>query len=418
MDDDEIGYEDEFKEYEENQKNINNNSSSNNNNQNDNNNINNMNNNQSNNNFDVNNFSDSQNNKNNNDDIINDIINDNKINQQKPLVDNKNEEEEKNILMEIENLENEKQKWYDRRKEQNDILQKNIELLNSLINMNTFESQKFSKNNSKIELNNLLSYNSKLSQIESEERILEEDKKYFEQYKTNFNRMYEEKQNEIEKLKLNYEKEKDELDKRLALLEIEEKMINEKYNNFENEKKIMTEKYNNALQTESSLNISKMRIENNLQELDRRNLAIQRKGQIIDEKIKEVQSQIIKNNYEEKRIYDEKNNLKLRQEMIDSLRMKYVGDLVNDQFDYTQNENIGNSKFNTFNENKNLYNDNILMNRHNILNNTNDNKDNKGDFININKKEENEDAVDINPQKYLLKDYNEENYAKSEKEEE
>ena len=404
--DDEIGYENEFKENEEQQNNnrsnnynnkeISNSNISNNNNQNDNNNFNNSNN-------DNNNIV----NQNNDDNTI--TIN-NKMEQQTPIYSSNNTidvEEEKKLNDEIEQLENEKQIWYAKRKEQNDILQKNMELLSSLSIINPLELPAYSKNNAKIELNNLISYNSKLSEIESEERILEEDIKYFEQYKAKFNLIYEEKQKELEKLKINYEKEKNELDKRLELLEIEEKMINEKYNNFEKEKKIMMERYNNVLKTESSLNMSKMRIENNLRELDRRNLLIERNSQIINDKNREIDHEIIQNNYEEKKIYEEKNNLKLRQEMVDTLRMKYVGDLINDPFYCSLNNDIGNSRYNMGKTNE--YN-NFFTIKQNILKDMEQNKlnENNNDYLKMSKDEINNDVININPKKYVLENYNDE----------
>ena len=411
---DEIDYEDEFKEYEEQKNNNNNNdinnemSNSNNNNySNTNTNKQNDNNNFSNSNNDINNTANQDNDNNTN---TTNTIN-NKINQQIPMNSNNNTnnnidvEEEKKLNDEIEQLENEKQLWYAKRKEQNDILQKNMELLSSLAIINPLELPTYSKNNAKIELNNLILYNSKLSEIESEERILEEDKKYFEQYKAKFKFIYEEKQKELEKLKINYEKEKNELDKRLELLEIEEKMINEKYNNFEKEKKIMTERYNNALKTESSLNMSKMRIENNLRELDRRNLLIEKNSQIINDKNREVEHEIIQNNYEEKRIFEEKNNLKLRQEMVDTLRMKYVGDLVNDPFCCSRNDDIGHSRYNMAKTNENNI---FFIIKQNILKDMEQNQlnENNNDYLKINKDKINNDAININPKKYVLDNYN------------
>ena len=411
---DEIDYEDEFKEYEEQKNNNNNNdinnemSNSNNNNySNTNTNKQNDNNNFSNSNNDINNTANQDNDNNTN---TTNTIN-NKINQQIPMNSNNNTnnnidvEEEKKLNDEIEQLENEKQLWYVKRKEQNDILQKNMELLSSLAIINPLELPTYSKNNAKIELNNLILYNSKLSEIESEERILEEDKKYFEQYKAKFKFIYEEKQKELEKLKINYEKEKNELDKRLELLEIEEKMINEKYNNFEKEKKIMTERYNNALKTESSLNMSKMRIENNLRELDRRNLLIEKNSQIINDKNREVEHEIIQNNYEEKRIFEEKNNLKLRQEMVDTLRMKYVGDLVNDPFCCSRNDDIGHSRYNMAKTNENNI---FFIIKQNILKDMEQNQlnENNNDYLKINKDKINNDAININPKKYVLDNYN------------
>ena len=46
-------------------------------------------------------------------------------------------------------------------------------------------------------MDELIKYNTKMNELESEERILEEEKKYFEIYKDNFNRAYEDKQREI-----------------------------------------------------------------------------------------------------------------------------------------------------------------------------------------------------------------------------
>ena len=242
-----------------------------------------------------------------------------------------------------------------------------------------------------------------MSQIESEERVFEEDKNYFEQYKANFEHLYEEKLKEIEKLKLNYEQEKSELDKKLELLEIEEKLLNDKYRNFEEEKKILTDRYNKAINTESSLNASKIRIENDLKKLDRRNIIIEKNNQMINDNMKIVQNEIYKNNFEEKRLNEEKNNLKLRQEMIDSLRMKYVGDIMNSPFDKSMNEGVEN-KFQTnyLNSKENDTNYFIPTNRQNKYN----------DY------EENENYGNIEPNLYpkkTLLNNNNEQYKDSQK---
>ncbi len=262
------------------------------------------------------------------------------------------EKEEKALLEEIKALEKDKEQFFQKRKEQNDILDKYMDLLKSLQTKNEIELKNISIEDTNFELGELIKYNSLINEIESEERILEEEEMYFEQYKNNYNRMYEEKQKEIENMGLNYEKDKEELDKKMELLEMEEKMINDKYNNFEYEKKIMTERYNNAINKEAALAKSKMKIENTLAELDRRNLIIQKNNQFINDTKNELNYQIAKNSNDEKRILYEINNLKLRQDMIDSLRMKYVGDLTNNPFELmskTFNENERRKQLNNFN---------------------------------------------------------------------
>ena len=306
-------------------------------------------NNKSNNNFNNNNKNE-QNNINDSDNI-NDI---NKSNNKDSLSDKEidKENEEKALLLEIKTLEKEKEQFFQKRKEQNDILDKYMDLLKSLQTKNEIELKNISIEDTNFELGELIKYNSMINEIESEERILEEEEMYFEQYKNNYNRMYEDKQKEIEDMRLNYEKEKEELDKKMEILEMEEKMINDKYNNFEYEKKIMTERYNNAINKETALAKSKMRIENTLNELDKRNLIVEKNKQFINETKNELNYQISKNLNDERRILDEKNNLKLRQDMIDSLRMKYVGDLTNNPFELmpkTFNENERRKQLNDFN---------------------------------------------------------------------
>ena len=185
-------------------------------------------------------------------------------------------------------------------------------------------------------------------------------------------------------------------------------MINDKYNNFEKEKNILTERYNNALKKEASLNVSKIRIENNLRELDRRNLILEKHNQMINENKKEIESEINKNMFELKRIYEEKNNLKLRQEMIDSIRMKYVGDLTNNPFDYTQKPNLKNNENDKFLDIKNEY-KNISTIRQNTFYKAGQfkNNENENAYININKNVV-DDSINIKPEKYLLKNYNNE----------
>ena len=300
------------------------------------------------------------------------------------------------FLIQISNFEKEKQKWYEERKAQSALLQKNIELLTSLATQvkldfpHTYNDNNINKADTNIELNNLLTYNSKIKEIESEERILEQDKTYFEQYKSNFNSLYELREKDIEKSKLEYENEKNELEKRVELLEIEEKIIKEKENNFEKEKNILTNRYNEAMKKEALINQSKLRFENSIKELDKRNFIIQKDIEMIKEKKKFLENLQIQNNLEQKKILDEKINLNLRQDMIDTLRMKYVGDVTNNPFyneenmnkdkysilnnnDFisTINRNMGNiqNEFNFNSEydfNKNEYNDKYLNNNINI----------------------------------------------------
>ena len=243
------------------------------------------------------------------------------------------EDNEKSLLEEIDKLENEKQNWFQKRKEQNDILENYMNVLKSLQIKNRIELKNVEIEETNFELGELIKYNTMLNEIESEERILDEEKMYFEKYKNDFSQIYEDKQKEIEDMRLNYEKEKNEIDKKIEILEIEEKMIDDKYNVFEFEKKILADRYNNAINKEADLLKSKMRLENSIAELDRRNLIFEKNNKLINEAKYNLEYQISKNSNEEKRILDEKNNIKARQDMVDSLRIKYVGDITNSPFE-------------------------------------------------------------------------------------
>ncbi len=116
-----------------------------------------------------------------------------------------------------------------------------------------------------------------------------------------------------------------------------------------------------------------------MNELDRRNNIFEKNNEIINEAKNELNYQILKNANEEKKIIDEKNNLKLRQDMIDTLRMKYVDDITNGPFDLMSK---------TYNEN------NYKNDIHNIKNNKYNNEMN---YSNINQN---------NFQKTNFKDYN------------
>ena len=116
--------------------------------------------------------------------------------------------DEKALLKEIDNLEQEKKQWYKKRKEQNDTLEKYMNLLKNLQIKNEVELKDIAIEETELDFGELMKYNTMLNNIESEERILEEEEMYFEKYKNNFNRFYEDKQKEIEDMKLNYEKEK------------------------------------------------------------------------------------------------------------------------------------------------------------------------------------------------------------------
>ena len=312
------------------------------------------------------------------------------------------ENDEKALLLEIKNLEKEKEIFFQKRKEQNDILEKYMNLLKSLQTKNDIELKNITVEETNFELDELIKYNSLISKIESEERILQEEENYFEQYKNKFNEIYEEKQKEIEDMRLNYEKEKEEINKRLEILEMEEKIINDKYNNFEYEKKLITERYNDAMNKEANLLKYKNRIENTLNELDKRNIILEKNNQLINETNNQLQYQILKNSNEEKRLLNEKNNLKLRQDMIDSLRIKYVGDLTNTPFELmskTYNENIGKQK-------NNLNND-INEFKNNLNNNFDINKKKNEEFIENNNNEINQKKLSIIEEEIKLSDKSE-----------
>ena len=224
-----------------------------------------------------------KNDNNNQNNINNEINKNNNNNNSSNSQIEKEEDEEKILLEEINKLENEKQEFIKQRKEQNDILEKYMNTLKSLQTRNNIEFKNTEILDANFDINELININTKLKEIESEERILEEEKIYFEKYKNDFNRAYEDKQKEIEDMRLNYEKEKEEIDKKLEILEKEEKMINDKENNFELEKKILTERYNKAINKEAEIIKTKMRMENSFADLDRRNSIFEKNLELINQ---------------------------------------------------------------------------------------------------------------------------------------
>ena len=117
--------------------------------------------------------------------------------------------------------------------------------------------------------------------------------------------------------------------------------MNEKYDNFEQEKKILTDKYNEVINKESALNVAKQRIENDLRGIDRKNATVAKYNQILSANINELENEINRIYIEQENLKNERNNLRKRQEMIDNLRMKYIGDsTTNNIFENTLNQNI------------------------------------------------------------------------------
>ena len=292
-------------------------------------------------------------------------------------IGDENEKDEKFIIEEINKLEEEKQKFNKQRQEQNEILEKYMNALKSLQIQKNIEYKNNEIFNENLDLDELIKYNTKLNEIESEERILEEEKIYFEKYKNNFNQIYEDKQKDIEDMRLNYEKEKEELDKKLEILEKEEKRINDKENNFELEKKILTERYNKAINKEADLLKIKIKLENSFAELDRRNSVFEKNNEFINQTKKELEFQITQNINEEKRLLNEKNNLRVRQDMVDSLRIKYVGDITNSPFELMQktfSENIiNNQQYYSYNKTEEFKNNNFSTINQNKFTNLNNN---------------------------------------------
>ena len=292
-------------------------------------------------------------------------------------IGDENEKDEKFIIEEINKLEEEKQKFNKQRQEQNEILEKYMNALKSLQIQKNIEYKNNEIFNENLDLDELIKYNTKLNEIESEERILEEEKIYFEKYKNNFNQIYEDKQKDIEDMRLNYEKEKEELDKKLEILEKEENRINDKENNFELEKKILTERYNKAINKEADLLKIKIKLENSFAELDRRNSVFEKNNEFINQTKKELEFQITQNINEEKRLLNEKNNLRVRQDMVDSLRIKYVGDITNSPFELMQktfSENIiNNQQYYPYNKTEEFKNNNFSTINQNQFTNLNNN---------------------------------------------
>ena len=292
-------------------------------------------------------------------------------------IGDENEKDEKFIIEEINKLEEEKQKFNKQRQEQNEILEKYMNTLKSLQIQKNIEYKNNEIFNENLDLDELIKYNTKLNEIESEERILEEEKIYFEKYKNNFNQIYEDKQKDIEDMRLNYEKDKEELDKKLEILEKEEKRINDKENNFELEKKILTERYNKAINKEADLLKIKIKLENSFAELDRRNSVFEKNNEFINQTKKELEFQIAQNINEEKRLLNEKNNLRVRQDMVDSLRIKYVGDITNSPFELMQktlNGNITkNQQYYSYNKTEEFKNNNFSTINQNQFTNLNNN---------------------------------------------
>ena len=85
-------------------------------------------------------------------------------------------------------------------------------------------------------------------------------------------------------------------------------------------------------------------MENSFADLDRRNSIFEKNLELINQTKNELDYQITKNTNEERRILEQKNNLKIRQDMVDSLRIKYVGDITNSPFEFMPK---------TFNDNDN-----------------------------------------------------------------
>ena len=286
---------------------------------------------------------------------------------------NNQQTEEKILQQEINDFENEKNIFYSQRGKQSDQLQNYMETISKLltsINQSQITNANISQNDNNEYLFELMTLNSKINEIESAEAILEEERNYFEEYKKNSENLLSLKKEEIEKLKYKYEKEENELNKKYEELENKEKILNEKLNEFENQKKTLSDRYNLAIQKEAELQNAALRIENSRRELDNRNIALNNERQMINNTLRLIQNEIIENNLGKNNIQQEKKNLKLRQDTIDSLRMKYLGNNINENFEYSNNENNFNNNNNylssrLFNKERN-YNDNNQNNFENL----------------------------------------------------
>lgn len=286
------------------------------------------------------------------------------------------------ILKERQKFQKEKDSWEQLFIEEKTRLEKEIQLLQKYkeiqINKNikTNEEQKLSElkdeydcKDIKTEIENIKSlYNTKLSKIENQKKILEEEKEKFEKYKDDMNNNLEVKKMEIEQKKLELLKQNSEINQRYNDLRNKEVYLKDKYEDYQKIKAFVEAKEKQNYQNERDLKLAAARIQDNIIEINKKEDLLEKQKTDLLRKIREAKEQQKKIENDKMNVEHEKTELNLRYQYLNTFSyrspdLNYLNNnrnmsmpLINDNNDVTNN-NIGfNNMYNDYGRNSSEYN--------------------------------------------------------------
>lgn len=220
------------------------------------------------------------------------------------------------IMKQRQNLELEKESWNKLFIEEKTRLEREIELLQKF-KKNQLEKQIKSNEEEKIaqikdeydskdiksEIENLKSlYNTKLSQIENQKKLLEEEKLKFEKYKSDMNNNLEIKKKDIEQKKFELLQQNSEINKRYNDMRIKEAYLNDKYEDYIRIKNVVEMKEKQNFQYEKDIKLAGERIQEGIKELnlkenllEKQKIDVLTKFNILKEQQKKIESEKMDN---------------------------------------------------------------------------------------------------------------------------
>jgi hypothetical protein len=208
------------------------------------------------------------------------------------------------------------------------------ELQNSLKNMEFHSKEKYERE--KLELSHKQSewkieietiknnYYQKLSDLEYKERMMTEDKSYFEKYKDEVYKNIEVKLSNFEERREKFLEEEKQIKGRVKVLQQKEFYIKEKFDEIEKMKEDCVEKYKSIEKDKKDLVKIGMKLEHENKIIKQKEQALLRKEEEFGRRFHDFDYQRADLNSEKLIIEQSKAELRLRMEAADMLRIKYV----------------------------------------------------------------------------------------------
>ena len=162
-----------------------------------------------------------------------------------------------------------------------------------------------------------MDYRNKLTELDYEKRILQDEKSFFEKFKDESLKNIEIKQLNLEDKKKSYYIEEKEMKKRIKILQEKEYFLKDKYEEYGKYKKEIIELKKAVDVDKKSLLSAAKRLEHDVKIVEVKNHTLEKEKEIIIRKFQEYESERSALNNERIRIEQMKSELKLRMQSID-----------------------------------------------------------------------------------------------------